>query len=142
MLILSEGNYFIVSSVQIPSQRLKDNIFLRIPLNVFGGIGKFGREKFSTSIIRNPWICSRDISSSSSLTSANDSANYKYFFCQKLPCDISFEVKPRYLVAIPANMFPPIWIYSSMSFRKLQLLGCFTRGRRHLELIYQNSRDN
>lgn len=73
---ISFRTYFTVSSAQIASQRLNKDVFFRIPLNVFGGVGRSGREKVSISIEPNPCIWSSDESKSSSAICLNDSASF------------------------------------------------------------------
>jgi len=65
----------VVSSEQMVNQRFKEEFFLRIPLNILGGTGKFGRENLSTFIELKPCIRSSDDSKSSSLTSENGPIN-------------------------------------------------------------------
>jgi hypothetical protein len=60
--------------VQIASHRLNEELFLRIPLKAFGGAGKFGRQKLTTSTEFTSFSCPSEFSKVSSLIPPNDSA--------------------------------------------------------------------
>lgn len=73
-LYIIKSTHIVKSSEHIASQRLNEELFLRIPLKEFGGLGKFGRKKLSISIEPTSCSCPRDFSNASSVTPENESS--------------------------------------------------------------------
>lgn len=67
--------HFTESSEHIVSHRLNDELFMRMPLKEFGGLGKFGRWNSSMSTELNPWTSVSEYSKFSSVIPANESAD-------------------------------------------------------------------
>lgn len=82
-LLSHKWTYIPASSTQMSRQRLNEEIFLRMPMKAFGGTGKLGREKLSSSIYFTAWTCSSDDNTSCSLISAKYSGEIqirRYFW--------------------------------------------------------------
>lgn len=129
--------YSIKSSVQIASHRLNEELFVRIPLKAFGGAGKFGRQRLTTSTELTPFSCPSEFRKVLSLIPPKDSAriHLSILIISWLAKNRKWgkwniwadgtEVPQLLQMNLPCNSFPPIAIYSFKRLPKSQLRGCY-----------------
>lgn len=112
-----------ISSEHMTSQRFSESLFMRIPLKVFGGFGKFGRLKLliSTEFMSSRW--ESEFSKASAVIPANEPASLTINRLWQKPARANQNEESSARIS-PSDNFPEMEENSSNSLFKFQVLGC------------------